>query len=252
MPKYPMYHKAAANLRHFPLTAPLQQHQDVPPLAWMGILTEDAIRNLAQQDVPTVLRMGILTQDEIRNLALHIEHCRSEDQAMESDLMQVQAAVHEVTHARRQNQEAILALHIEHCRSEDQAMESDLMQVQAAVHEVTHARRQNQEAMYKIATDTGRLLQLLSRPEVQQQNALSILRGSFPAANLFTEAAENMENPWLNVLNNETPGAEEAMDLKDSQTLVQAQQTNAKPVDPQVMSQTSRRRRKVSPKVRQF
>eukprot|EP00419_Tripos_fusus_P002440 CAMPEP_0172670988 /NCGR_PEP_ID=MMETSP1074-20121228/10630_1 /TAXON_ID=2916 /ORGANISM="Ceratium fusus, Strain PA161109" /LENGTH=212 /DNA_ID=CAMNT_0013487969 /DNA_START=63 /DNA_END=702 /DNA_ORIENTATION=+ len=212
MPKYPMYHKAAANLRHFPLTAPLQQHQDVPPLAWMGILTEDAIRNLAQQDVPTVLRMGILTQDEIRNLALHIEHCRSEDQAMESDLMQVQAAVHEVT----------------------------------------HARRQNQEAMYKIATDTGRLLQLLSRPEVQQQNALSILRGSFPAANLFTEAAENMENPWLNVLNNETPGAEEAMDLKDSQTLVQAQQTNAKPVDPQVMSQTSRRRRKVSPKVRQF
>mmetsp|Transcript_26139 Transcript_26139/g.50048 ORF Transcript_26139/g.50048 Transcript_26139/m.50048 type:complete len:186 (-) Transcript_26139:124-681(-) len=140
MPKYPMYHKAAANLRHFPLTAPLQQHQDVPPLAWMGILTEDAIRNLAQQDVPTVLRMGILTQDEIRNLALHIEHCRSEDQAMESDLMQVQAAVHEVT----------------------------------------HARRQNQEAMYKIATDTGRLLQLLSRPEVQQHKRFKHLTGFLP------------------------------------------------------------------------
>mmetsp|Transcript_26141 Transcript_26141/g.50050 ORF Transcript_26141/g.50050 Transcript_26141/m.50050 type:complete len:223 (-) Transcript_26141:331-999(-) len=205
MPKYPMYHKAAANLRHFPLTAPLQQHQDVPPLAWMGILTEDAIRNLAQQDVPTVLRMGILTQDEIRNLALHIEHCRSEDQAMESDLMQVQAAVHEVT----------------------------------------HARRQNQEAMHKIATDAGRRLQLLSQPQVRQHKHFKHLMGFLPPCRcLHKEAAENMENLLLNVLNNEMPGAEEAMDPEDSQMLMQAQQTNGKPVDPQVTSQSSRRKRR--------
>jgi len=155
-----------------------------PPLGWIGILTEDAIRNLAQQDVPTFLRMGILTEEEIRNSAFHIQHSRCENQAMERDVMHVQGAVHVVM----------------------------------------HARRQNQEAMHKIATDAGRRLQLLSQPQVRQHKHFKHLKGFLPRCQrLHKEAAENMERLLLNVSNNGMPGAEEAMDSKELQMPVQVQ-----------------------------
>ena len=63
-------------------------------------------------------------------------------------------------------------LYTELYRRKNQAMERDLMQVQAASHEMLNACRQNQETMRKLASQTSMIVQVLSRPEVQHRENL--------------------------------------------------------------------------------
>ena len=79
------------------------------------------------QNVQHPKLMGILTEDEIRNPSFYTEHYR--------------------------------------CKN--QAMERDLMQVQAASKEMLRARLQNQETFPNLASQTSMIVQLLNRPEVQ-------------------------------------------------------------------------------------
>jgi len=188
------------------------QQQDVLTLAQMRNLTEDAIRNNATHNVPTLMRMGILTEDEIRNPAFYIEHYRCKNQAMERDLMQVQAAVH------------------------------GLMQV----------RKQNREAMHKIATQNGKLAQLLSRPEVQHHRDVRHLAEFIPRCwRLHKQVTEVLNNEMMGAVEVMYPKdlqmpvqAQQAKDPKDLQLPAQAQQAHGKPEDPQFMSQSSRRKRR--------
>jgi len=102
--------QAAAMLREPPTPGARQQHQDLPAVGAMGILTEEELR--------------------------HPE------------------------------------LYTELFRRKNQAMERDLMQLQAASTEMLGARRQNQESLRKLASQTSMILQVLSRPEVQRQDNL--------------------------------------------------------------------------------
>mmetsp|Transcript_20868 Transcript_20868/g.40810 ORF Transcript_20868/g.40810 Transcript_20868/m.40810 type:complete len:209 (+) Transcript_20868:103-729(+) len=157
------------------------------------------------QDVQGLALMGILTLDEIRNPAFHAELYR--------------------------------------CKSH--ALERDLMQIQAATHEVMHARLQNQEAMRKIAMESSMIVKLLSMPEVQHHEKFKHLTKLLPHyQRLHNEATEVMGRPLFDVLRNEMPGAVKAMDLKDLETPVPTLQTNGKPVHYQVPSQSASRRRR--------
>jgi len=102
--------QAAAMLREPPTPGARQQHQDLPAVGAMGILTEEELR--------------------------HPE------------------------------------LYTELFRRKNQAMERDLMQLQAASTEMLGARRQNQESLRKLASQTSMILQVLSRFEVQRQDNL--------------------------------------------------------------------------------
>jgi len=46
--------------------------------------------------------MGILTEEELRNPEFYTKHYQCKNQALERDMMQVQAAIHEVQRARLQ------------------------------------------------------------------------------------------------------------------------------------------------------
>jgi len=80
--------QAAAMLRQPPTPAAGQQHRDLAALVAMGILTEE----------------------ELHHPELYTELYRCKNQAMERDLMQVQAASREMLHARLQNQETMRKL----------------------------------------------------------------------------------------------------------------------------------------------
>jgi len=63
-------------------------------------------------------------------------------------------------------------LYTELYRCKNQAMERDLMQIQAAIRETLRARLQIQETMRKLASQTSMTVQALSRPEVQHDEHL--------------------------------------------------------------------------------
>jgi len=132
-------------------------------------------------------------------------------------------------------------LYTELYRCKNQAMERDLMQVQAASHEMLHACRQNQETMRKLASQTSMIVQVLSRPEVQHRENL---KGFLPRYQRLHEEVADLARPVLDELNEEMPQAMQAMDFKDVQVSMQAQQPNGEPEGPQVMSQFSSRRRR--------
>jgi len=76
-----------------------QPRQDAP--ADPGVMSQ------RRQNVPAHPLMGILTEDEIRNTEFYTEFYRCKNQALERELMQIQAAIHEVTDARRLTQDAM-------------------------------------------------------------------------------------------------------------------------------------------------
>ena len=144
------------------------------------------------------MRMGILTEDEIRNPAFYTEHYR--------------------------------------CKN--QAMERDMMQIQAAIHEMLRMRHHSQETMHKLANQTSKIVQVLSRPEVQHRENL---KRFLPRYQLLHEEAKDLARPVLDVLNEEMPQTVQAMDLKGVQVSMQAQQPNGEQKDSQVVSQSSGR-----------
>mmetsp|Transcript_110465 Transcript_110465/g.213948 ORF Transcript_110465/g.213948 Transcript_110465/m.213948 type:complete len:163 (+) Transcript_110465:2-490(+) len=108
-------------------------------------------------------------------------------------------------------------LYTELYRRKSDAMERDLMHVQAAVHELLRSHRQKQEAMHTIATQTDIIAQALSRPEFQGRKDISAFltrcqRVHEEAADLARPAVDKLKEvmPPASQANGE-PGEPQAM-----------------------------------------
>lgn len=123
----------------------------------------------------------------------------------------------------------------------NQAMERDLMHAKATFQGMLHISLQRQVLMRSIADQMGMFAQVLSHPEVQHKENIKPL---LTRCQRLHEEAKDMARPMFDVREEEIPKAVPATCSKNLPESIQAQRANGEPEEPQVKSQSSRRKRR--------